>query len=569
MTITEERTTRQRHIHPMSAPAQPSRNQSAFRSNGIVVRGAMGPRFTEILTPAALEFLTELDRRFGWRRVEILDARRIRQAEIDSGSDLDFLPSTTGIRTDPNWTVAAPGPGLRDRRCELTGPPTRKMTVSALNSGAQVWMADFEDTNSPTWFNIIDGQINVLDAIRRQIDGTDEQGQRCQIGENTPTIMVRPRGWHLCEKHLILDGHSVPAAFVDFALYFFHNAAELIERGSGPYFYLPKMQSHTEARLWNDVFVWAQEELGIPQGTIRATCLIETLPAAFEMTEILYELRDHSAGLAAGRRDYLFSMIKTMGSRPTHVLPDRSDVTMTKPFMQSYTDLLVQTCHARGAHAIGGMAALMPARNGETATAVALSQTRQDKAREAANGFDGSWVAHPRLVDTCLTTFDNTLGERPHQLDQRRQDVSITASKLLDVTGVGGSITIEGIRINIRTSLHYLAAWVDGRGAVAIDQLMEDAATVEISRMQLWQWIKHGASTDEGIKITQGVVNRYLDEEIYKLERSTDRSGRSRLAAARDILVNCCQLEDSTDDDSPVPSFFTCYAYPRHLVQRA
>ncbi len=501
-----ERTIIEGRRQAIATPTRFARERGALPGSGITVRGSLGRRFSEILTPAALDFLTELDQRFAWRRVEVLAARRSRQAEINCGVEPDFLTSTAGIREDPSWTVTAPGPGLADRGAEISGPPTRTMTVAALSSGAEIWVADFEDGTSPTWHNIVDGQVNLSDAIRRQI--TDEPGRSEPIARQPPTIMVRPRGWQLCEKHLIIDGHPVPAALVDFGLYFFHNARELISRGTGPYFSLPKLQSHTEARLWNDIFIWAQDKLGIPPGTVRASCLIETLPAALEMEEILYELRDHSAGLDADRRGYLFSMIKTMGSRSSHLLPDRSDITMDKPFLRAYTDLLVQTCHARGAYA-------------------------------------------------------------PQRLGMSGDGAIITADQLLDVSGLDGSITIDGIRTNIRISLRYLAAWVAGQSTVTIDQQMADAATIEVSRMQLWQWIRHGARTDEGLIVTRSVVNRYLDEELTKLERSTDPADRVQLASARDILVTCCQLDTKDGDESEaVPPYFTGYAYPRYLVQR-
>ena len=388
----------------------------------------------------------------------------------------------------------------------MTGPTTRKMVINALNSGAKAWMADFEDATAPSWFNVVDGQINLYDAIRRQIDFTDEKGKRYEVGETTPTIMVRPRGWHLDERHLTLDGEPLPGAFVDFGLYFFHNAQTLITNGAGPYFYLPKMESHLEARLWNDVFSYAQERLEIPYGTIRATCLIETTPAAFEMEEILYELRDHSSGLNAGRWDYIFSMIKNFAEDEDHLLPDRSQVTMTSPFMAAYANLLVKTCHARGAHAIGGMAAFVPSRNNPEATAAALEKTTADKSREAGAGFDGSWVAHPALVETCTTAFTEVLGDRPNQLDKQRDDVTVAAKDLTDVSTTSGSLTVDGVRTNIRVSLEYLAAWVGGAGAVAIDNLMEDAATVEISRMQVWQCVRHQATAADGTVITADLV---------------------------------------------------------------
>jgi malate synthase len=396
----------------MTSPASGSETGATLQ-----VHGELLPRFDEILTPDALAFVAALVERFGARRDALLQARADRYAAGRPGDRLDFRADTAGIRADPSWRVAPPAPGLEDRRVEMTGPTTRKMVVNALNSGARAWMADFEDATSPTWFNVVDGQLNLHDAIRGQVDFTDERGRRYEVGAQTPTILVRPRGWHLDEAHLTLrqaqgTRAAVPASLVDFGLYLFHNAHALIARGAGPYFYLPKLESHLEARLWDDVFTAAEERLQIPHGTIRATCLIETTPAAFEMEEILYELRDHSAGLNAGRWDYIFSMIKNFAEDADHVLPDRAQVTMTSPFMAAYADLLVRTCHARGAHAIGGMAAFVPSRSNPQATAAALEKTRTDKSREAGLGFDGSWVAHPALVQTCLDAFVAVLGDR-------------------------------------------------------------------------------------------------------------------------------------------------------------
>ncbi|MGO1974268.1 MAG: malate synthase A [Propionibacteriaceae bacterium] len=537
-------------------------------ATSLAVRGAMHPRFDEVLTPAALAFVQVLAEEFTARRDTILAARAERQQLIDAGADPDFLTDTAAIRADREWRVAPPAPGLADRRCEITGPASRKMTVGALNSGATVWMADLEDATAPTWFNVIDSQVNLADAIRSRIDFTEGE-KRYAIGETTPTSMMRPRGWHLDEAHLTLSGaagaeRAVPASLVDFGLHFFHNARALVESGRGPYFYLPKLESHLEARLWNDVFTRAQIELGLPHGTIRATVLIETLPAAFEMDEILYELRDHSAGLNAGRWDYIFSMIKTMGHRRTHLFPDRSEVTMTAPFMRAYTDLLVRTCHARGAHAIGGMAAFVPSRNDPHTTAAALQRTRADKSREATDGFDGSWVAHPQLVGTCLDAFTEVLGQRPHQLGRTREDVVARACRLRELGGLSDEVTLEGVRTNIRVSLEYLAAWLDGRGAVAIDHLMEDAATVEISRMQLWQWIRHAVVTAEGMRVTAVVVRRQVDQEVQLLARGADAGARERLDHARDLLLETCLPCGETGRVAP---FVTTPAYARHLVE--
>ena len=523
------------------------------------VDGTMHDRFDEILTEEGLDFVCRLHGQFAGRRAELLAVRRSRS---DQKHPLRFLPETAAIREDPTWRVAPLAPGLADRRCEITGPTTRKMTIGALNSGARVWMADFEDATSPTWFNIIDGQLNLYDAIRQQIDFTDADGRRHELNRDTATIMVRPRGWHLTENHLVLDGQPIPAAFVDFGLFFFHNAQTLINNGLGPYFYLPKMESYLEARLWHDVFAWSEEVLGIPHGTIRATCLIETLPAAFQMTEILYELREYSAGLNAGRWDYIFSFIKNFADDESRVLPDRTSITMTVPFMRAYTELLVKTCHERGAHAIGGMAAFVPSGADPDATSVALERTQADKAREAGDGFDGSWVAHPALVPTCTEAFSSVLADRPHQIERRRDDVAVTAEQLIDLGDMPHSITVAGLRTNLRVPLAYLSAWVGGRGAVAINHLMEDAATVEISRMQIWQWIRHAARMTGGIPITRDLVAAMLAEEVEQTLEDTDPDQRWQVLAARDILEHGCLDED-------YPAFVTSYGYSHYLAGRS
>ncbi|WP_109473875.1 malate synthase A [Ornithinimicrobium cavernae] len=532
-------------------------------TNGAVqVRGSDHPRFAEILTPEALDFVRQLDGAFAGRRAELLQARRERSRQIGAGREsLDFLPRTRPVREDTTWRVAEPAPGLTDRRCEMTGPATRKLTVNALNSGARVWMADLEDATAPTWFNVIDGQVNLYDAIRGQLDFTDENGKEYAVGQQTPTIVLRPRGWHLCEKHLSVDGRPLPASLVDFGLYFFHNARELVERGAGPYFYLPKLESHLEARLWNDVFVLAQELLGIPRGTIRATVLIETVTAAFEMEEILYELREHSSGLNAGRWDYIFSYIRTFAQRgPEFVLPERAEVTMTTPFMRAYTELMVRTCHRRGAHAIGGMAAFVPDRTDEEATRSALQKIRADKEREAGDGFDGSWVAHPALVPTCTEVFDQALGERPDQRDRQRHDVRVTAADLL--AGVPDpTVTEAGVRTNITVSLRYLAAWTSGTGAVAIDNLMEDAATVEISRAQLWQWIRNRTPLEDLRVVTRQLVSDLIEEEAGRLVSELGPEAAEPLARAREVLTEVA-LGDY------LPGFFTPYAYVRYLIDK-
>jgi malate synthase len=457
-----------------------------------------------VLTDDAVEFLTELERTFGPRRRQLLDARHQRVQRLRDGELPDFLPETRDVR-EGDWRVAPVPAELQDRRVEITGPVDRKMVINALNSGAKMFMADFEDSNSPTWQNCIEGQINLTDALERTIT-LDTGEKQYSLNEETATLLVRPRGWHMEERHFQVDGAPISASLFDFGLYFFRNHA----RG-GTWFYLPKLESHLEARLWNDVFVWAQDRLGVPQGTIKATVLIETILAAFEMDEILYELREHSAGLNAGRWDYIFSVIKKLGHRPEFVLPDRSDVTMAVPFMRAYTELLVKTCHARGAHAMGGMAAFIPSRRDAEVNAAALAKVREDKEREAGQGFDGTWVAHPDLVPVAMEIFDRVLGERPNQVERQRDDVSSTAADLLDVASTPGEITLEGLHNNVSVGIQYLAAWLQGSGAVAIFNLMEDAATSEISRSQVWQWLQHG-------KVARADVEAAIEEEVAKLD---------------------------------------------------
>ncbi|GIE86284.1 malate synthase A [Actinoplanes regularis] len=520
----------------------------------ITITGTTADRYSEILTPEAIEFVVALDREFGARRVQLLERRRRRRATRTT--DLDFLPSTQHVRDDASWQVAAPAADLLDRRVEITGPPERKMTINALNSGAKVWMADFEDSTSPTWENVILGQVNLKDALDGTLGYTAPDGRLYQVGAQLPTIMVRPRGWHLPECHLRIGGRAVSAALFDFGLYLFHCGQKQIDRGSGPYFYLPKLESHLEARLWNDVFIFAQELLGIPRGTIRATVLIETINAAFEMDEILYELREHSAGLNAGRWDYLFSMIK---NRPDAVLPERSQVTMTTPFMRAYTELLVKTCHRRGAHAIGGMAAVVPSRD-PVAAKRALNQVRQDKRREVGDGFDGSWVAHPGLVETCREVFDQWLADEPHQIVRKRDDVRIGAAELLDVKSLGVSVSEVALRTNVSVALRYIASWLGGRGAVALGGLMEDAATAEICRAQLWQWISSGTLTDYGVPVTAAMVTRMLREELDVLSETgaLDEEAARLFGQARTLLT--VLLTERT-----CPEFLTLPAYLRHL----
>lgn len=526
------------------------------------IRGTLHPRFDTILTPDALAFIAQLDGAFAGRRAELLRARRERAHRISDGEDLGFLSATAAIRADTSWRVADPAPGLTRRLVEITGPATRTMTVNALNSGADVWMADLEDATAPTWFNVIDSQINVYDAIRGQADFVSENGKEYRVGEQTPTIVLRPRGWHLCEKHLTIDARPLSASLVDFGLYFFHNARRLIENGAGPYFYLPKLESHLEARLWNDVFALAEELLDIPRGTIRATVLIETLPAAMEMDEILYELREHSSGLNAGRWDYIFSYIRTFARRGIeHVLSDRGAVTMTTPFLRAYTELLVQTCHRRGAHAIGGMAAFVPDRADPATTERALAKVRADKDREAADGFDGSWVAHPGLVQTCRDAFTAVLADRADQRDRLRPEVDVTPADLTRVDGTRATVTLAGVQTNVSAALRYLSRWVGGAGAVAIDALMEDAATVEISRAQLWQWIANGTRTTDGQVVTRDLVAEKIDAEAQRLAASGQWGTASEIAAAVDILTEVALGET-------MPGFFTPYAYVKYLTER-
>ncbi len=519
---------------------------------GVDVVGAQGERYDEILTERALGLIERLHREYDGRRQELLERRRERVAEIAAGASLGFLAETKDVRDDPDWRVAPAAPGLVDRRVEITGPTDRKMTINALNSGAKVWLADHEDANTPLWENVVGGQLNLLDAITRRIDfSTDTKSYELKPDEELATIVVRPRGWHLPEKHILVDGTPVSGSLVDFALYLAACGQLQIDRGQGPYFYLPKMESHLEARLWNDVFVTAQEYLGIPRGTIRATVLIETYPAAFEMEEILYELREHSAGLNAGRWDYMFSVIKTHRTRGTDFqLPDRNSVTMTVPFMRAYTELLVRTCHKRGAHAIGGMAAFIPSKD-PAVNEQAFAKVTADKQREAGDGFDGSWVAHPGMVETCRAAFDEVLGDKPSQLDRLREDVHVTAEQLLDVAATPGEVTEAGLRNNVSVAIQYLAAWLDGLGAVGIFNLMEDAATAEISRSQIWQWRRNNVVLDTGDTITTELVQQIAEEEIAKLGGDPER-----YAAARDTFLEVALADEYVE-------FLTLPAYAR------
>jgi malate synthase len=510
---------------------------------GIDVRGEVRPEWSEILTPEALAFVAGLHREFNPRRVELLARREARKQRIDAGELPDFLPETKEIR-DREWTVAPIPADLMDRRVEITGPVDRKMIINALNCGVSVFMADFEDANAPTWFNNIDGQLNLRDAVRRTISFTAGAKQYA-LHEKTATLVVRPRGWHLPEKHLLVDGEPVSASLFDFGLYFFHNAKEAIARGTGPYFYLPKMESHLEARLWNDVFVRAQKQLGVPNGTIRATVLIETILAAFEMDEILYELRDHSSGLNCGRWDYIFSFIKKFRAKNDFVLPDRGSVTMEKHFLASYVALLIKTCHRRGIHAMGGMAAQIPIKNDDTANDAAMQKVIADKLREVHAGHDGTWVAHPGLVPIAKKIFDEGM-PGPNQIDRKRDDVQVTAADLLAVPE--GVITEKGLRQNVNVGILYLKAWLGGLGCVPLYNLMEDAATAEISRTQLWQWIHHHARLDDGREVTAELYRQIRDEELKAI------GSRPHLDAAAAIF-NDLILNDELADFLTLPAY--------------
>jgi malate synthase len=496
----------------------------------IQISGPETPSRGRVLTPEALEFLADLQDHLGAAREDLLRQRELRQEDLNSGIAFDFLEHTEPIRNSA-WQVAPAPPDLEDRRVEITGPVERKMMINAFNSGASVFMADFEDALSPTWQNVVEGQANLQDAVRRQLELVTPEGKQYRLNDRIATLVVRPRGWHLVERHATIDGAPVSASLFDFGLFFFHNAEELVKRGSGPYFYLPKLESHLEAQLWNRAFIFAQQKLGIPLGTVRATVLVETIAAAFEMDEILWELRDHAAGLNAGRWDYIFSIIRKVPTGDV-VLPDRFQVTMAVPFMGAYTDLLVATCHRRGAHAIGGMAAYIPSRRDEEVNRVALEKVREDKEREARQGFDGTWVAHPDLVPVAKEVFDRHLGDRPHQKQVMREDVNVTGDQMLDFHVEGGRITENGVRANISIALQYIDSWLQGQGAVAIRNLMEDAATAEISRSQLWQWLWHDAKMDDGLQITPELYRQLRDEELAAL----GGADQGRLRDAAEIL---------------------------------
>lgn len=522
--------------------------------SGVQISGSYSDEFAEILTPEALEFAAQLIRQFDSTRISLLAKRQARQLQIDAGEMPTFLKETAPIRAD-NWTVAPIPNDLQDRRVEITGPSgDRKMVINALNSGAHCFMADFEDANSPTWENSIGGQINLRDAIRRSIDFVSPEGKPYKLNEKIATLIVRPRGWHLMEKHVLIDGKQAPGSIFDFALYFYHNTKTLLANGSGPYFYLPKLESHEEARLWNDIFVAAQKTLGVPNGTIKATVLVETILASFEMDEILYELRDHSAGMNCGRWDYIFSYIKKFRNRPEVILPDRAQVTMTVPFMRSYSLLAIQTCHKRNVHCIGGMAAQIPVKNDEAANNEALAKVRADKEREARDGHDGTWVAHPALVPVAKAVFDEWMPQ-PNQIQRKLEEVQVSAADLIAVPE--GTITEAGLRTNISVGIQYTEAWLRGSGAVPIFNLMEDAATAEISRAQVWQWIRHekGILTD-GRKVTADLFKEFLSEELEKIKQTIGevqyQAGRFELASQ---LFSKLTLEDQFVDFLTLPGY--------------
>jgi malate synthase len=533
-------------------PEDTQTSLGALKAEGIEIKAPAAPEFLEILSPAALRFVAKLARHFEITRRELLLKREVRQKEINEGKLPDFLPETRLIR-DSDWKVAPIPKDLQERKVEITGPVERKMIINALNSGAHVFMADFEDSNSPTWLNNVQGQLNLHDAVRRKIDFVSPEGKAYKLNAKIATMLVRPRGWHLLEKHMEVDGAPVSASLFDFGLYFFHNAQTLLQNGSGPYFYLPKMESHLEARLWNDVFVLAQKELGIKNGTIRATVLIETILAGFEMDEILYELRDHSAGLNCGRWDYIFSYIKKFKENPVFVLPDRAQVTMDKAFLKAYVELLIKTCHRRGIHAMGGMAAQIPIKNDAAANEAALEKVRADKMREVKAGHDGTWVAHPGLVEEALTIFNANM-KGPNQLLILRQDVSTTAKDLLAVPS--GEITAKGLHLNVNIGILYIEAWLRGVGCVPIYNLMEDAATAEISRTQVWQWVRHSAKMQDGTRVTPERVKQAVAEEMEKIRAlvGDERYHKGQFERAAALFEDMSTRRDC-------PDFLTLVAY--------
>lgn len=551
--------------HETTTDAAGDRRTESFRGSTphLEVSAPLGARYDEILTPEALDFLARLHDRFAGTRHDLLAARLRQRVDAANGRDPRFLPETEWIRLDPTWRVAGAGPGLEDRRVEITGPTDRKMAINALNSDAKVWLADQEDATSPTWANVVEGQLALADAVRGRLEHTAPDGREYRLARDireSPTIVFRPRGWHLTEKHLRFHDRTgralhASASLVDAGLYLFHNARRLIELGRGPYLYLPKLESHLEARLWNDLFVFAQEALGIPQGTIRATVLIETIQAAFEMEEILYELREHCAGLNAGRWDYIFSIVKTFRCRGRRwVLPDRTGITMTVPFMRAYTELLVATAHRRGAYAIGGMSAFIPNRHRPEVTERALEQVAADKRREAGDGFDGTWVAHPDLIPTARAEFDAVLGDRPNQLDRLRDDVEVSAADLLDIASAGGEVTEAGVQANIAIAIRYLESWLRGVGAAAIDDLMEDAATAEIARSQIWQWLHDNTVTAEGTRIDQTSIVRLMAAAVADLPRVDGDRFDDAISVFRSVAL-----------EPEFPTFLTIPAYARFL----
>ncbi|MFZ7127926.1 MAG: malate synthase A [Desulfobacterales bacterium] len=520
--------------------------EPTITSGGVTVHGPLEERFKEVLTPEALRFVAELSRAFENRRVSLLERRKEIQGRIDDGERPDFLPETRNVR-ESEWKIAPVPADLQDRRVEITGPVDRKMIINALNSGASCFMADFEDSHSPTWVGTIQGQINLIDAINGSIEFTSPEGKQYRLAERTATLIVRPRGWHLPEKHVYVDGSPLSGSLFDFGLYFFHNARRLMEKGTGPYFYLPKLENHLEARLWNDVFNKAQDLLGIPRGTIKATVLIETILAAFELDEILYELREHMAGLNCGRWDYIFSFIKKFKNIPEYIFPDRAQITMTRHCMRSYSLLVIRTCHRRGAHAIGGMAAQIPIKEDEEQNAAALGKVREDKVREAGDGHDGTWVAHPGLVSIAMEEFNKTM-PTPNQIHRLREDVQVSAQDLLKRPG--GTITEAGLRNNVSVGIQYMASWLSGNGCVPINHLMEDAATAEISRTQVWQWLHHPKGIlDDGRRVTEDLLKRVTEEELGRIRSAMgtaafDAGGFERASALFTEIVTSETLDD-------------------------
>lgn len=510
----------------------------------------------KIFTPQAQQFLLKLHRKFNKQRTHLLQKRQEKQNEINNGQKPDFLKETAAIRQDLHWKVAATPKDLQKRWVEITGPTDRKMMINALNSGADVFMADFEDANSPTWHNLVEGQANLTEAIAGTLSYTSPEGKNYKLNPRVAVIVVRPRGWHLDEKHVLIEGEPISASLFDFGLAFFHNAKALLKKGSGPYYYIPKLENHLEARLWNEIFIFAQGELGIPQGTIRATVLCETLLAAFEMEEILYELRDHVSGLNAGRWDYIFSIIKKFQDKEDFVFPDRGQITMTAPFMRAYTELLIRTCHKRGAYAMGGMAAFVPNRKDPAVTEMALMKVKEDKLRESKDGFDGTWVAHPDLVSIAHEVFEVALKNKSHQKDKMRTEVNVQADDLLNFHINDGKITESGLRHNISVALQYLDAWLRGIGAVAIYNLMEDVATAEISRAQLWQWVHHKAILDDGRVITSKLYQKVVEEECQRIKDLYQGNpvALDKLEEAKNLLNQFVLNKD-------FPEFLTSLAY--------